>query len=239
MKITEIITESRTSPLYHYTSIDGFKQILSSNMLKGRRLPNKSTVDTNPLSTVSFTRDYNRDFVPGRITAPSLGFRVDQNKLTHTFKILPAVNKIPADPKTTLKNLSPGFQADIEKMKQTGNYKSGVSVQGVNLGDLARGTGNMASRWESEERVVADSIPNFSEYITGIVVPSKNPKADLLTHMLTSMGSNEGQQLRNEILDKAISLNVPIVYNRKDYDPNQIKNDIMDYQQRKKQERVS
>ena len=226
MKILEILTENRSAPVYHYTSIDGFKQILASNTLKGRRLINR------PVSTVSFTRDYNRDFVPGKITAPSLGFRVDQSKITHNFKILPAVNSIPADPKTAIKNLSPGLLAEVEKMRQTGVYQSGMSVGGVNLADLARGTGGQASRWESEERVVANEIPNFSQYITGIVVPGKSSKGDLLTHMITKAGF----ELRNTIIDSAINLGVPIVFKRKDYDPNQLKQDIISFYRKRKEQ---
>ena len=74
MRITEIIIESKESPLYHFTSVNGFNGILASDTLLGRKLTDKISTKTSTKPSISFTRDYLRDFIPGKFGIQTLGF---------------------------------------------------------------------------------------------------------------------------------------------------------------------
>lgn len=238
MRIKEILTEGRDAPLYHYTSPKGFEQILLTDTLKGRPMMNRSNGQINKQPTISFTRDYNRDFVPGSAASQSLGFRVDQSKLAQLYKMQAAAQRQIPNLEKFERELSPHYQQEIAKMRQTGNYSSGMSIGGVSLADLAKRTAAQQNRWESEERVVASAISNFSKYITGIVIPGKYVKnKDLITFLTTQdrkPGAVDMYKFRNMVLDSAIKLGVPIIWQRREYDPRAVKQQIIDmYKERK------
>ena len=217
MRSKEFIFEGRDAPLYHFTSIPGFQSIVASDTLKGRAMPDRASTNSQATPTISFTRDYRRDFVPGQITAPSIGFRVNQSSLAQSYKIQPAVQRPLPDLEKLEKNLSPANKAAVAKMRQTGEYRHGLSIGGVSLSDIAKKTAAQQSRWESEERVVANSIPNFSQYVTGIVIPGKNNE-----NLTTAMPSDT----LNMVFDTAIKLGVPVIWQNKDYDPARLKQQI-------------
>ena len=217
MKAKEFIFEGRDAPLYHFTTVEGLQSILASDTLKGRQMMNRVSGEINKQPTISFTRDYLRDFVPGRITSQSVGIRVDQSQLAQSFKMQAAVQKQLPDLEKFEKSLSPGYQAEIAKMRQTGVYNSGMSVNGVSLADIAKKTAAQQNRWESEERIVAGAIPNFSQYITGFVIPGKRSK-----DLATSMPADS----LDLVLDSAIKLGVPVIWQRKEYDPAQLKQQL-------------
>jgi hypothetical protein len=219
-----VLDEGRDAPLFHFTSAKSFEQILASDTLKGR------AIQMNKQPTISFTRDYGRDFIPGNITAQSLGFRVDQARLAQKFKIQPAVHRTLPDLDKLEKNLSPYNQEQIAKMRQTGNYNRPMSVGGVSLGDIAKKTAAQSNRWESEERVIAIEISNFSQYITGIVIPGSYAKNQSLVGFLaTAFRGEAGFQLRNMILESAIKLGVPLIWQRKEYNAEQVKQKVIEH----------
>lgn len=215
MKAREFIFEGRDAPLYHFTSLPGFQSIVASDTLKGRAMPDRTGTAARATPTISFTRDYGRDFVPGSMTAPSIGFRVDQSKLAQSYKIQPAVQRPLPDLEKLEKNLSPGNKEAVAKMRQTGEYRHGLSIGGVSLSDVAKKTAAQQNRWESEERVTAAAIPTFSQYVTGIVIPGRASQ-DLATLL----------RANDMILDTAIKLGVPIIWQRKEYDPAQLKQQL-------------
>jgi len=219
MKAREFIFEGRDAPLYHFTSLPGFQSIVTSDILKGRAIPDRITGQTAATPTISFTRDYGRDFVPGKITAQSIGFRVDQGRLAQSYKMQPAVQKPLPDLAKFEKELSPYSKEAVAKMRQSGNYSHGMSINGVALSDLAKKTAAQQNRWESEERVIAASIPKFSQYVTGIVITGR--AKDLTTFL-----NSTDDQTVDMILDTAIKLGVPVIWQRKEYDPGQIKQQI-------------
>ena len=191
--------------------------------------------EVNIKPTISFTRDYLRDFVPGRAVAQSLGFRVDQSQLAHNYKLRPAVQSQLPDLKKFEKNLSDYGRSEVERMRKTGNYNHGLSVNGVALSDLAQGTAAQKNRWESEERVVAPEITNFKDYITGIVIPGQwTENKDLIKFLTTSSRTVDMYKFRNLVLDSAIKLGVPIIWQRQEYDPQEVKNQVIKYYQDRK-----
>lgn len=219
MKAKEFIFEGRDAPLYHFTSLPGFQSIVASDTLKGRAMPDRTGTAARATPTISFTRDYKRDFVPGKMTAQSIGFRVDQGRLAQSYKMQPSVQRPLPDLANLEKNLSPANKAAVDKMRQTGNYSHGLSIGGVSLSDIAKKTAAQANRWESEERVTAAAIPDFSQYVTGIVVPGK--AQDIGTFF-----SSMDDQTADMILDTATKLGVPVIWQRKEYDPAQVKQQI-------------
>lgn len=223
MKSSEFITEGREAALYHYTSLAGFNGILSTNTLTGRKMVNQFNGKMNPNPTISFTRSYTRDFIPNAITARSIGFRVDQQKLTHRFKMYPT-NQNPASHGPEVeKQLPQNMQDQIAKMRATGETPSySMTYNGANVSDIAKGTVGQKARWESEEVVVADAIPNFTSYVTGIVLPigSGRNATKSVNEYLAKIPTAE----RALILDTAAKLSVPIIWNKKEYSAEQLRN---------------
>ena len=237
MRINELLTEGRESPLYHFTIPENFSKILSTNTLMGRKLP--SSKSSEP--TISFTRDYTRSFVPGKITSDSFGFRVNQSKLAHNYKISAAVNLQAPDPEKYIAKLPDAYKKEIERMRHTGQYDSGLRVNGTDLKDIAKGTAGQNSRWESEERVIAPQIDDFSSYITGIVLPAgsnETPKKgsleELVEYLTTKFSGSTGFQLRDQLINAATTLHVPIIWRRQEYDPKTVKSAVIKYYQNRK-----
>lgn len=232
MRVTEIIKESKEAPLYHFTTVDGFNGILASDTLRGRKLTDKISAKTSIKPSISFTRDYSRDFIPGKFGAQALGFRVNQSKLAQHYKITPTVNKAPIN----INDLPPNYKDIVDKMRKTGDYSLGraFSVNGTSLVDIAKGTTQISSRFESEERVESESIPNFSQYITGIVIPNKKSNEDIISFLVNHFKGREGFETRNNILDSAIKLSVPIIYRRKEFDPKLVKSQVINFFQNRK-----
>jgi len=232
MRITEIIIESKESPLYHFTSVNGFNGILASDTLLGRKLTDKISTKTSTKPSISFTRDYLRDFIPGKFGIQTLGFRVNQSKLAQHYKITPAVNTIPI----SINDLPENYKNIVNKMRKTGDYSlgRGLSVNGANLVDLAKGKVQLDNRFESEERIESASIQNFPQYITGIVIPNKKTNEDIISFLVNQFKGREGFETRNNIIDSAIKLSVPIIYRRKEFDPKLVKSQVINFFQNRK-----
>jgi len=237
-----LVNESKSAPLYHFTSWNSLVKILSTNQL------------VSPNGKIYLTRDYKRQFLPrkGELFKQSYGLRIDQNLLAQDYgrKLQAGGQDIGWDEKKRQAWLSDPKNADeIEKIKRTGRG-NGLITRGANPVDIVKGTIGQSRRWESEEHLNIQILPNLNKYITGIVisdspigadphfVQSINPDpvtktADMLINLFSGP---TGSDQRNWLLDTAIKLGVPLVYERKEFDPTQIKNRIIQlYSQRKKE----
>ena len=91
-----VLRESKSSPLYHYTRLQSFQKIIDSNELRAFYNIRTQKIGTEKTPFVSLTRDINRSFIPSgeSLLAPSIGFRLDGEKLAMTYgrKIKPTVN---------------------------------------------------------------------------------------------------------------------------------------------------
>jgi hypothetical protein len=234
MRANEFITESKSAPIYHFTLYKHFVEILRTNTLKARR------------PGISFTRDITRTFIPANIVARPIGFRVDQEKLVHEFgrKLAPAVNT-PSKSLDQIRKDYPGIDKHISDYKKTGN--SSMRINDQNVKDLANGTTGMSSRFESEERLMVDEIPNFLSYVTGIVIcaDSKDYGAnnDKFIGNINKACYNLAQHFthafdmeqRSFILDGAIATQIPLIWQGKTIQAQQVKDAMINiYRARKR-----
>jgi len=238
VKIFEVLTEAREAPLYHFTSENNFFIILETDNLIGRR------------GQIWFTRDYSRQFVPhpGMIAAGSLGFRINQSLLHQRYgkKLHPAGHNKMSNGKIE-KWLTDPANADTIADIQAGN-QSGLSIGGVSVNDIVNGTVGQADRWESEEILDAESIPNFHEYLTGIVYaggnkipargkranytnrnPNPNKALDDLANELMSHFRGESQwQQKDNLIAYMTQFNIPFVINQQDISAQAVKNRMIE-----------
>lgn len=250
--LDNVLYEDRLAPLYHFTTLKNFYSILNSNELRGNARMDAldwSKVDMGAggiaaqrkktPKIISLTRDPNRTFIPGS-TGEGIGFRIDKNKLAQNYKI---------DPSTHNTSLASGKLSDkdketIERIKkdlEAGKTVGTLTSNGKNLTDIAKGLGHMHSRFESEERVYTDKITNFGKYVTGIVIPTrkkvikKDDDVGVALHLLHYSGSLDPRKgrtgklsyaMRDNLLNAAIKLNVPIVFARREHEPENIKKSI-------------
>jgi len=143
----DFLTESRSAPLYHATSLLNAKKIIDSNTL----IPRSDVTDAKTRS-LSFTRLFRTAWKFGIYVATSRSthrvvvFEVDQTKLSQNYKLEP-------------------FQFWSQPMKAGRSYnKARLTPRDEDLDD---GMFN-----EFEERVVGRSIRNFMKYVTKIIVYS-------------------------------------------------------------------
>jgi hypothetical protein len=235
------LKESKSAPLYHFTTWDNLISILSSNQL------------TSPSGKIYLTRDYTRQFIPheGKLFKQPYGIRIDQELLSRDYgrKLQAGGQDIGWDEKKRQAWLSdPKNAHEIEKVKQTGRG-SGSRYDGADPQDIIKGTVTQSRRWESEEHLNVKNLPNLDKYITGIVIGSAplgskhfsqeidpDPLTKLADILINLFSGPKGFEQRNLFLDSANKLNVPIVYERKEFSPEQVKKRIIQlYSQRKKE----
>lgn len=235
------LKESKSAPLYHFTTWDNLISILSSNQLM------------SPSGKIYLTRDYTRQFIPheGKLFKQPYGIRIDQELLSRDYgrKLQAGGQDIGWDEKKRQTWLSdPKNAHEIEKVKQTGRG-SGSRYDGAEPQDIIKGTVTQSRRWESEEHLNVKNLPNVDKYITGIVIGSAplgskhfsqeidpDPLTKLADILINLFSGPKGFDQRNLFLDSASKLNVPIVYERKEYSPEQVKKRIIQlYSQRKKE----
>jgi hypothetical protein len=89
IKLARLIEGKQVGTLYHFTSMDSFKKIMDSNMLK-----HSNAKETNPRTkkkenNISFTRDkrFGNAFRPG--VNVDIALVIDGNKLSNNVKIMP------------------------------------------------------------------------------------------------------------------------------------------------------
>lgn len=246
MKITEIITESKSAPLYHFTTVDRLLSIIDSNTFiaqkpRWERDPSKkiSSLVKLDVPVFSVTRDYDRQFVPGSMaTDITVGIRLDQVKLARLKgkKQKPVVARTGSDEKDYLDMLkgSRGEKLKQEYFEIKDKINKGENVpkhgnmryNGVDPYEVAHGSAISRSRWESEERIEGN-ITNAKDYITGIVLPGYGRQnigiKELAQHIQDEQNRRRPTFARAKILSAAIKLHVPIVWYRKEFNPEQIK----------------
>lgn len=249
MRAQEFLTEAREAPLYHFTSEAGFFRILSSDTLTagGAKL---RTGGVDPEGRIYFTRDYGRQFLPANILAGSWGFRVNQDLLRQRYgkKLVAGGQGLPWDEKKRQAWLAdPRNAAEIERVK-SGATGHTSRHDGADTHDIVRGTIGKANRWESEEHLNVGAVPNFHEYITGLVYAggskadphrttvagkkidfrtrstNANASLDELAQLLMSHFVGEaGWKQRDALIQYMTKFNIPFVYRRQDFPAKQIK----------------
>lgn len=247
MKIIEIITEAKSAPLYHFTTIDKLLKIIDSNTFIAQkpRWERDTSKKISPIIKLdmpvfSVTRDYDRQFVPGNFMADEItvGIQLDQVKLARLKgrKQKPVAAKPGFDEKDYLDMLK-GPQG--EKLKQEyfeikDRINKGEDVpkhgsmryNGVDPYEVAHGASIRKSRWESEERIEGD-IPNAKDYITGIILPGSGRKnidiKDLVQYIQDEQNKRHPTFARSKMLSAALKLHVPIIRYRKEFNPEQVK----------------
>ena len=237
MKIDDVaLNESRTAPLYHFTSLGNLASIIQSGELRSR--------GTNP---IYFTRDYSRQFIPHANTMMNtpFGLQINQELLSRTYggKLQPMGQMHGAqgtqsswNEKTRQRWLKdPKNAKEIQRIKGGGYSYS--SLNGASYSDIIAGTINKAKRWESEEVLHVPSIPDAMKYVTGIVIGDSSKDVDpkqgatdsssgLINVLAKSSHRGRPDPKIIQILDFAIGNHLPIIYKRKKFDPALIKNQL-------------
>ena len=242
--------EAREAPLYHFTSEAAFFKILSTDTLVAGGAKLRSG-GVDPAGRIYFTRDYSRQFLPANILSGSWGFRVDQDKLRQKYgKKLVAGGHgkhSPWDEKKRQAWLAdPKNAAEIERVRAGGSATH--RTDGADTKDIIQGTIGQSHRFESEEHLNVGAVPNFHEYITGLVYGggkaqdihrtqiggkridfgkrSANAEASLdeLAQMLMGHFKGEaGWKQRDALMAYMTKFDIPFVYNRQDYPAKQVK----------------
>lgn len=252
MRILELLTEAREAPLYHFTLESNFFRILASDTL------------ISPSGKIYFTRDYSRQFSPSDILKGTWGFRVDQELLHQKYgkQLQAGGQEKPWDEKRRQAWLAdPKNKPYIDAVnagKQVGNVIDGAAIT-----DIVRGTIRQSSRWESEEHLNIDKIPNFHNYITGIVYAggkSVDPMRGSLGGKLVNTGSRSarpqdsldelalllmghfkgdaGFAQRDALIDYMTEHNIPLVYQRQDFPAKAVKQRMIEKWRERKAERT-
>ena len=114
---------------------------------------------------------------------------------------------------------------------------------GADTRDIVAGTISKAARWESEEHLNVGAVPNFHDYITGLVYAggnandpyrsgkdfrkrSANPNAALDEFCQLLMGHFQGEKgwaQRDSLMAYMTKFNIPFVYQRQDFPAKQVK----------------
>lgn len=251
MRILDIIlNEAREAPLYHFTSEAGFFRILATDTLVAGGAKLRSG-GVDPAGRIYFTRDYGRQFLPANILSGSWGFRVDQDKLRQRYgKKLVAGGQgkhSPWDEKRRQAWLAdPKNAAEIERVKSGGTGTS--RTDGADTRDIIKGTIGQSHRWESEEHLNVGMVPNFHEYITGLVYAGgknqdphrtyiggkkidfkkrstdANASLDELAQLLMGHFVGEAKwKQRDALIAYMTKFNIPFVYKRQDFPAKQVK----------------
>jgi hypothetical protein len=241
------LNESKSSPLYHFTSFDNLVNIITTDEL--RAPPNPASYGINKgVSVIHFTRDYNRQFLP-RMTqmfSQSYGLRINQDLLTRDYgsKLAPGGHNQYSE-KERQKWLSDPANAELIASVKAGK-PSYMGIGSIPIEKFISGDVGRESRFESEENLKIPVLSNLHKYITGFVL-GDNPKSkihadidkepDALTNaakvLMGLFTGTTGFKQRNWFLDTAINLNVPIIYRRNAFNPAEIKSRIIQlYSQR-------
>ncbi len=241
---TRNLNESKSAPLYHFTAIERLAQIIQTNTLKGHASIKKTMNVQDHGESVSFTRDYDRQFVPRVFNVKTVALRIDQEKLHRIVgkKMVPTTNTKAVSEKEFLDQLDDQQKKRYAEIKQ--EIKNGNDVDdtmrwnGISPVKMAKGQSGYAERFESEERVKGD-VPNVDQLITGIVLSGKRTSKvsmdDLVEVLVNEFKGRSGFEKRGIILETAIKLGVPLIWKRTEFDPKQVKSAVIKvFQARKK-----
>ena len=244
LETTESLNEAREAPLYHFTNDRNLLRILAGNSLVGRG------------GRIYFTRDYDRQFLPHEddlMSGTSWGLRIDQSRLRQKYgrRLMPGGQDRGWSTKKSAEWLAdPENQREVELVRATGRG-SGVTKAGApDAHDIVKGNVNLTARWESEEHLLTDQLPNLHEYLTGIVVgtgfdkyghgrmnPNLSPVEELAEVFIGRYSKPDKWKFRDWLIDAAEKLNVPFVYKRQDVPAGQLRKTIFEILKKRKAER--
>lgn len=261
MRILDIIlNEAREAPLYHFTSEAGLFNILRTDTLVagGAKL---RAGGTDPAGRIYFTRDYQRQFLPAQILKGSWGLRVNQDLLRQRYGKKLVAGGQGKHAAWTEKDRQ-AWLADPKNAERIAAVKQGEQgtwrVNGAELGDIVRGTIGKSARWESEEHLNVGAVPNFHEYLTGLVYAggaahdpyrsgkdfkkrSANPTAalDEFCQLLMNHFKGEaGWKQRDSLIAYMTKFNIPFVYQRQDFPAKQVKDRMIAIWRERKAEKT-
>jgi len=238
MKLKYIISEASRAALYHFTSIENFITIVSSNTLKGTKqhglrkmMGTKGPESKADEPFISFTRDPRRTMLPSgkMVETGGIGFRFNVDKLKTKYSTTPVSNTNAKQ----IKKLKDQMKTDPEFAKKVKKDQAlGWSRDGVNLTDLAKGTASLHGKWEAEERIYADKI-DVKSYVNGVVLPSKKKTkknkiypAITLLKMTQSLPLGRAQRgsfdTRKKLLDVIKKLNVNVIHAGNEYKADEV-----------------
>lgn len=255
MHVIEILQEAREAPLYHYTLEPNFFRILATDTLAAPGSVKLAHGGVNPIGRIYFTRDYRRQFSPQQILKGTWGFRVNQGLLHQRYgKRLHAGGQNKWSEKERQAWLADPKNAEYVKNP---DQHRGISVGGADLKDIISGNTGQASRWESEEHLDIGQLPDFHEYITGIVYAGGNANEQMYGNDFTSrnprqhealdkfclylMGHFKGEagfKKRDQLMDYMTKFNIPFVYQQQDFPATQVKDRMIEIYRDRKAEKA-
>jgi hypothetical protein len=264
MRAQEFLNEAREASLYHFTSEPAFFRILSTDTLvSGGAKMRSGGID--PEGRIYFTRDYGRQFLPADILSGSWGFRVNQDRLRQRYgrKLVAGGQKNAWDEKRRQEWLADPANADDIAQVRAGKPSPRV-VDGASVNDIVRGTISQSRRFESEEHLNVSNIPDFHEYITGIVYAGgkahdpyrtqgisnkdikfgrRNPRQaealdDLAGLLMTHFQGEAGWKRRDALIEYMTKFNIPFVFQQQDFAARAVKQRMIDIWRERKAERA-
>lgn len=265
MRINELLIESRDAPLYHFTSEAAFFRILVTDVLMAPNAGRMAHGGTNPTGRIYFTRDYGRQFIPAQILKGSWGFRVDQNKLYQKFgKKLKAGGQSAWSEKQRQAWLADPKNAQAIDDVKSGKMSGTLSINGADTKALVKGTSGLQSRWESEEHLDVGQVPEFHNYITGIVyaggkvhdphltvdkdnkrlsfskrgVDSQDALDNLASLLMSHFVGEAAWKQRDALIEYMTKFDIPFVFNRHDFPAKAVKTRMIELWRERKAERA-
>ena len=242
MKIQDLLLEAREAPLYHFTTEANVFQILANDTLRAGG-PSAAHGEMQQGGRIYFTRDYGRQFVPGMAIEGSWGFRVNQEKLREKFgKKLHAGGQTRWTEPMRQAWLADPANADIIAKVKSGELRGSLTMNGADVRDIVSGNIGKAARWESEEWLDVDALPDFHKYITGIVFSGGSGKKDysvnygsravdvdenldeFVAQLISHFNSPKMWPRRDALMKWMMENSVPFVYKRRDYGVRAVKN---------------
>ena len=173
----------------------------------------------------------------------SWGFRVDQEKLREKFG-----RKLHAGSQTRWTEpqrqawLADPANADIIDMVKSGKIRGSLNRGGADVKDIISGNISKTARWESEEWLDVDTLPDFHKYITGIVFSGGSGDQDysvnygsravdvdenldeFVAQLISHFNSPKMWPRRDALMKWMMENRIPFVYKRGDYGVRAVKN---------------
>jgi hypothetical protein len=251
MKISDLMLQEAVGKpvLYHYTTLNGLKGIISSNALKAGAGHGK----------IYLTRDLRRQFIPHSMFSDSFGLRMDSDSLKRDFgrKLKPQgqmSSDVPQDPFASNWFFTANQRDELARVKaqlaQGEKPSSGLLIHGRRPEEWLRGQVAANSRWESEEVLDVKELTPITKYVTGLVLapggisPDKFTTKDKSTQLAIAMSyafgkGAVGKANRDIIIPWLVENNIPVVFGGKDVSAAQALQLMIKWFQDQKAERES
>lgn len=146
LSFKSFLTEARMSPLYHATSAIDAKSIINDNLLRGSSY-NELIGD----KALSLTRNFKfaEMWLHETMSKPGVIFELDQQKLTHNYKLVPFNYFARYNGSARLKSNKSGFVFDNQyeesiqgRIKNLDRYLKKIMVSKESLGIMLQIPGN-------------------------------------------------------------------------------------------------